>query len=146
MRRLPDIAAVAVINAADAYPLVRIDTPRRMAALTQIEQLCQSADVQLMDVIKRTETPASFVRPAALEPLPRSAAVIELLRRFQDGHHAALLEQDFGGQPTRLFHAVSRLIGNAHCHRLIVGALPEMADLVEGLLPDVALPPRTGSQ
>jgi len=105
-----------------------------MAALVQIEQLCQAAGIAVLDVIKRAETPASFAGPAALQPMPRSAAVIELLRRFQGGHHSALLEQDFAGQPTRLFQAVSGLIGEAQCHRLIVGALPEMADLVEGLL------------
>jgi hypothetical protein len=87
-----------------------------------------------MDVIKRSETPASFAGPAALLPLPRREAVLELLRRFEGGHHSALLEQDFGGQTTRLFQAVWSLIGQAQCHRLVVGALPENADLVEGLL------------
>jgi hypothetical protein len=133
LRRLPDVTAVEVIST-NGYPLLKIDTQHRMAALARIEQLCQAADIHLMDVIKRAETPASFVGPAALQPMPRSAAVIELLRRFQGGHHSALLEQDFGGQPTRLFQAVSRLIGDAQCHRLIVGALPQMADLVEALL------------
>ena len=132
LRRLPDVIGVDILSAGD-HPLLKIDTQRRMPALTRIEQLCQAAGIQVLDVIKRTETPASFAGPAALQPLPRSAAVVELLRRFQGGHHSALLEQDFGGQPTRLFHAVSQLIGNAQCHRLIVGALPEMADLVESL-------------
>ncbi len=132
LRSLPEVNTVEVIRAGE-YPLLSIGSQRRMEALTGIEQLCRAADVQLMDVIKRVETPASFAGPAALQPVPRSAAVLELLRRFQGGHHSALLEQDFGGQPTRLFQAVSRLIAGAQCHRLTVGALADMADLVEGL-------------
>jgi len=133
LRRLPEVVAVEIVRPGD-YPLLKIDTPHRMPALTRVEQLCQVAGIQVIDVIKRAETPASFAGPAALQPLARSTAVLELLRRFQGGHHSALLRQDFGGQPTRLFHAVSQLIGGAPCHRLTVGALPDMADLVQGLL------------
>jgi hypothetical protein len=135
LRRMPEISAVSVARSG-AYPLLKIDAPRRMAALFRIEQLCQAEQVPLLDVIKRPETPASFAGPVALQPLSRREAVIELLRRFEGGHHSALLEQDFAGQTTRLFQAAWSLIGQAQCHRLVVGALPEMADLVESLVAD----------
>jgi len=134
LRRLPEVNGVSVARPGH-FPLLKIETPRRMAVVVRIEQLCQAHDVLLMDVIKRAEKPASFAGPAALLPLPRREAVLELLRRFEGGHHSALLEQDLGGQTTRLFQTVWSLIGQAQCHRLVVGALPEMADLVEGLLP-----------
>ena len=105
-----------------------------MPTLNAIEDLCRAEGIQLVDVIKRPELPATFSGPARLEPLAHSQAALELLRRFQGGHHSWLLEKTFGGQTTRLFQAVARLIAGAQCHRLIVGERLAMADLVEGLV------------
>jgi hypothetical protein len=101
-----------------------------MSVLAQIETLCQEQQVLVLDVSKRAETQPAFDRPARLEAISQSRAVMELLRRFQGGHKSALLQEEFGGSSAHLFLELATLVGQANCHHLFVGPLPEMADLV----------------
>lgn len=132
LQQLPGVLSVELADAA-RYPLIQLETQRRMQTLTAIEDICWATGIQLVDVIKRPEVSATFSGPARLEPLTHSQAALELLRRFEGGHHSSLLENTFSGQTTRLYQAVARLIAGAECHRLIVGDRPLMADLVDGL-------------
>lgn len=87
-----------------------------------------------MDVMKRRERQPNFTSPARLEVLPRSQAVIELLRRFQGGYQSRLLQEEFGGSMTCFFQGLAALLGQTNCYRLHVGPLHKMADLVCGLM------------
>lgn len=116
------------------YPTIRCRAVQRMAALSRIEALCQEQRVLIVDISKRAETRPTFDSPARLEAIPRSQAVVELLRRFQGGHKSALLQAEFGGSSTLLFVELMSLISQARCHQLFVGPLHESADLVCGLV------------
>jgi len=118
------------------YPLIRLRTVHRsrMSVLPQIEALCQAQRILVLDVVKRPEGRPVFAAPARLEAISKSQAVMELLRRFQGGHKSALLQEEFGGSSTRLFMELAALVGQANCYQLFVGPLPEVADLVCGLV------------
>ena len=116
------------------YPLIRLRAIRRTSVLSRIETLCRERGILVLDIIKRTEGQPSFKSPARLEAISRSQAVMELLRRFQGGHKSALLQEEFGGSSTRLFIELAEVVSQAHCTRLSVGPLDEMADLVCGLV------------
>jgi hypothetical protein len=140
----PLLAAVRQIEGvADAhaefdrgYPALKLRTvgKSRMSVLLQIEDLCRIQQVLVLDIVKRAELHPTFTAPARLEAIPKSQAVMELLRRFQGGHKSALLQEEFGGSSSRLFLELAALIGRADCHQLFVGPLSEMADLVCGLV------------
>jgi hypothetical protein len=116
------------------YPTLRVRAAHRMSVLAQIETLCQEQQVLVLDVSKRPETQPAFDRPARLEAIPNSQAVMELLRRFQGGHKSALLQEEFGGSSARLFLELATLVRQANCYQLFVGPLSEVADLVCGLV------------
>jgi hypothetical protein len=115
------------------YPTLRFRAAHRMSVLPQVEALCQEQQILVLDVSKRAQSHPTFEAPARLEAIPKSQAVLELLRRFQGGHKSALLQDEFGGSSTRLFMELAALISQADCHQLFVGPLYEMADLVCGL-------------
>jgi hypothetical protein len=133
LQQLPGVLSVEPTGGA-RYPLVRLRIQQRMPTLNTIEEICRAEGIQLVDVIKRPELPATFSGPTRLEPLAHSQAALELLRRFQGGHHSRLLEETYGGQTTRLYQAVARFIAGTQCHRLIVGDRLAMADLVDDLV------------
>jgi hypothetical protein len=116
------------------YPALRLRAVHRMAALAEIETICDQQGVLLLDINKRAESQPDFQTPARLEPLSGSVAVMELLRRFQGGHKSALLQEEFDGNAARLFMELAALVGQASCHQLYVGPLVDMADLVCGLV------------
>lgn len=115
------------------YPLIRLRAARRTFVFSQIEALCRERRLWVLDVIADPPEQPSFATSARLETLPRSQAVVELLRRFQGGYKSAILDE-LGGSSTRLFMELAAIIGQAQCHRLLVGPLHEMADLVCGLV------------
>ncbi|ETX00576.1 MAG: hypothetical protein ETSY2_38765 [Candidatus Entotheonella gemina] len=116
------------------YPLLRLRTARRAAVLAQVEALCQAQQIWVLDIIKRRESHPKFNRPARLETIPTSKAIVELLRRFQGGYSSALLHEELEGSSVHLFRELAALIGQAKCYRLSVGPLHEMADLVCGMV------------
>jgi len=116
------------------YPAFWVRAIHRMRVLSRIEALCQERGILVLDISKRYERQPTFECPARLEPIPRSQAVMELLRRFQGGHRSALLREEFGGSSTRLFMELAALVGAADCYQLFVGPLEEMADLICGLV------------
>jgi hypothetical protein len=118
---------------AHGYPLLQLRATRRTWAFSQIEALCQARGIWILDVLAGPAGAPNFTAPARLEAIPRSQAVVELLRRFQGGHKSAIMEE-FGGRSTRLFMELAAIVGQADCWRLCVGPLHEMADLVEGLV------------
>jgi len=133
IRSLPGVARAEPV-AGVRQAVIRVQAEHRMSVVAEVERLSRAAGVHVLDIVKRDEVPATFAGPASLAPLARADAVLELLRRFQGGHHSALLQQDFGGHSAGLFREVSRLISQAQCHRLTVGPLPAMADLVQSLV------------
>jgi hypothetical protein len=116
------------------YPTLRLRAAHRMSVLSQIEALCQEQQILVLDISKRTERQPTFEADARLEAIPKSQAVMELLRRFQGGHKSALLQDEFGGSSARLFMELAALVSQADCHQLFVGPLHEMAGLICGLV------------
>lgn len=116
------------------YPLLKLRALRRTFVFSQIEALCQEHRVLVLDVVTGPLAHPTFEASARLEAIPRSQAVMELLRRFQGGHKSAILQDEFGGSSARLFMELAALAGQANCHQLFVGPLHEMADLVCGLV------------
>ena len=129
VRRIEGVTAVWP-DVERGYPTLRLRAAHRMSVLSQVEALCQEQGVLVLDISKRAETHPTFETPARLEAIPRSQAVVELLRRFQGGHKSALLQEEFGGSSTLLFLELATLVSRAQCYRLSVGPLNEMADLI----------------
>ncbi len=130
------IDGVTEVHAAQAggYHVLTLRALHRPAALAKIEAWCDAHQALVLDVIKRREGRPSFESSPVLEPIPSSQCALELVRRFQGGHKSALLQQEFGGNATRLFMEIATLISQANCYQLSVGSLEGMADLVCGLV------------
>jgi hypothetical protein len=116
------------------YPCLQVRTTRRMETLSRIEALCREHHVRVLDVTKRSTRQPSFEGPARLEPLSTSETVLELLRRFQGGHQATLLQEEFQGSAAHLYRELAAGITGAECYRLTSGPLDRMADLVAELV------------
>jgi hypothetical protein len=114
-----------------SYPLIKLHASNRTQAISRVETICHQREILIVDVIKRAEEHATFAHQAQLEPISKSQAVMELLRRFQGGHHSALLQDEYGGNSARLFMELAGLIRQANCYQLFVGPLSQMADLVQ---------------
>jgi hypothetical protein len=120
------------VGAACGYPWLKLHAARRTFVFSQIEALCRARRFWVLDVITDPEEWPSFGTPARLETIPRSQAVMELIRRFMGGYKSAILDEL--GSSTRLFVELADIIGQADCHHLYVGPLHEMANLVCGLV------------
>ena len=112
------------------YPQIKLHATRPTFALSRIEALCKERQILVLDVIKGMEGSPTFESPAQLKSIPQRQAVSELLRRFQGGYKSELLQDEFGGSSTKLFMEIASIVSQANCHRLFVGPLKEMADLV----------------
>lgn len=112
------------------YPLIRIRSPYANTALSEIEEHCRKQQILVLDVVKGVESYPTFKTPARLEPMPKSHALMELLRHFQGGYKSELLREEFKGDSARLFMELSAITGQARCYQLTVGPLKEVADLV----------------
>jgi hypothetical protein len=119
----------------DAWPEIRVATPRRTAALVKVEELCRQRRTLILDVVSEPRSRPAFEMPAQLEQLSGSQAVMEMLRLFRVGLGPSLLREEFGFSAARLYWEVASLLTDATCYRLTVGPLEQMADLVCGLLP-----------
>lgn len=116
------------------FPTLRFRAVRPSFVLSRIEALCRERRILVLDVIKGARARPTFERPARLKPIPKSQAVMDLLSRFQGGYMSELLHDEFGGSSARLVMELSAIMGQADCHRLSVGPLHEMADLVCNLV------------
>jgi hypothetical protein len=116
------------------YPALELFSADRTAVLSQIESLCREKQILILGVMKRKEQRPSFDQAARLESIPVNQAAMELIKRFQGGHRSALLVNEFGNSPTRLFMELTGVIQQANCYQLFVGPLKDMADLVCGLI------------
>lgn len=122
------------IGNSSGYPMLKLRASRVTPVLTQIEALCRDHRILVLDIIKGTERRPTFQAPARLKEIPKSQAVMEILKRFQAGYKSELLKNEFGGSSARLFMELSNLVGQANCYQLSVGPLQEMADLVCNLV------------
>ena len=111
-------------------PVIRIIARRRMATLREIESACRELQILILDVSKRPLSVPSFDQPAELSPIPKSEAVMELIRQFQPGHKSTLLAQ---GSSTQLFVELAAMINEATCFQLRTGPVEETVDLICGL-------------
>ncbi|MBV7328940.1 hypothetical protein KFU94_11885 [Chloroflexi bacterium TSY] len=115
------------------YPIARFTGSSSAAIVSAVEELCYQHQVLMLDVIKRHEGRPDFSMPARMEPIPKSEAIIELLRHFQGGHKSVLLQEQTDASSVHLFMELAALIEDAQCHRLFVGPLEQMIDLVSRL-------------
>jgi hypothetical protein len=130
--RLDGVTQVSV-EPAGRYTLIWLDSAAHRDILPQVTACCAAQHVLLLDVQKRTEPMPSFAGPARLERLRTSAMVLALLRCFQGSHQSALLQQDHHGSAVRLHLELAELIQGVRCHRLVVGPLAQMVELVQEL-------------
>jgi hypothetical protein len=131
VRQVPGVRALSVRDVRGCA-LLRMRAARRTTAYAQIEDLCRAQGVWILDVLTAASGPPSFAAPARLVPLPRSQALLELLRRYQGGFRSAVMDE-LGGHSTRLLAELAAIVGQARCYRLYVGSLEEMVELVCGL-------------
>ncbi len=129
IRQIEGVTQVGLDRKSD-YDVIRVTALRTTLVIPQIDAVCQERGVLVLDVIKLPERYPTFDREPRIEKISKSQAVMELLRRFQGGHHSALLREEFGGSSTRLFMELGDIIQSANCYQLNIGSLNKMADLV----------------
>lgn len=122
------------VETVHGYPMIKCNAIRPTPALVTIESLCRKFRVLVLDVTKGAGHYPSFRLPASLKDIPKSEAVISLLKRYQGGYMSRLLHDEFGGNSIPLFLELSAMIEGAKCHRLSVGPLRDMANLVCGVV------------
>ena len=126
---IPGVNDVAVIGG-QRLPVIRLSLPKRAFLEPALEDICTRHQTLIFDVAKDGEHPPDFGTSPHLEPLPKAEATLELLRRLRGGARSAILQHEFQGSTIRLYLALSEVVAKMSCHRLFVGRLKEMADLV----------------
>ncbi|MBI2471527.1 MAG: hypothetical protein HYV59_09840 [Planctomycetes bacterium] len=116
------------------YPLIKCTAVRPTSTLAKIELFCREFQTLMLNAGKGKEHYPSFSSPARLEDIPKSEAVVSLLKRFQGGYMSKVLHDEFSGNSIPLFLELSAMIEGAKCYRLSVGPLKDMADLVCGVV------------
>lgn len=122
------------VETVHGYPTIKCNAARPTSALVKIESLCREFQILVLNVIKGTEHYPSFRLPADIKGIPKSEAVISLLKRFQGGYMSKVLHDEFDGNSIPLFLELSAMIEGAKCYQLSVGPLKDMADLVCGVV------------
>jgi hypothetical protein len=138
IRRLEFVRWVDVEHS-PPYPTLFITTEQRAQVLYQVERLCRELrelQVLVLGVQKRGLYQPSFARQVRLEEVTHSQAVLELLGQFQGSHNSLILLEEYGGTSLKLYLEVAELIKHVHCHRLYVGPIEQMAELVCNLVKD----------
>jgi hypothetical protein len=122
------------VDRSRTYPLLHIVASHTTTLLSRIEALCVRYKILLLNYLRKETSRPKFDTHPQLVPISKTDAVREILRRFLGGHKSALLQSEFDGNPLKLYMELSEIVNQASCHRLYVGTLSGMADLVSGLL------------
>lgn len=141
VRSLPDslkdaIRAISGMEelAADQFDgqiRLHITAKNRLAALQQIDALCEAHDIEVTHLGENPPQRRSFDGPAELTKISNSKAVVNLLDHFLGGYHSALFQNEMNNSPIKLSMTLGRMIQNADCYMLRVGPLEDMATLVK---------------
>jgi len=115
------------------FPWIIIQTDEPDATLKKVELLCKAHNTFLLNYIRKKETRPKFDTKPMLETISTSQAALILLRRFLGGNQSALLTEVFDNRSLQLYMELAELISDAACHRLFVGPLGDMADIVSML-------------
>lgn len=129
IKRIEGVSQVRADVIAD-YPLVTLQTNQRFSAMSQIEAICQEHEALILSVIWGKKSAPTFDKPARLETIPKSQAVMSLMQQFLARYKSTILQNEFNGNSTHLFMELATLIGRAKCHKLSVGPLNQTADLI----------------
>jgi hypothetical protein len=135
IKLIPGVEQVRLAQA-DSFPAIEVVAARPMGALLAIEELCLRQRVLLLNTVTSSQTKPRFDGPVQLRSLSKTQGALELLRRFQGGLGAALLQEEFGGSSARFLWEMTGLVAQTACHRLTVGPLEQMADLLCALVQD----------
>lgn len=114
----------------EGYPAIRFRAARPNVALSRAELLCRQYRILVLDVIKGEREYPTFNARAVHQEIPASQAITDILSRYQGGYLSDVLHDEFQGNAVRLFLELSTLVSRAKCHRISVGPLNEVADLV----------------
>jgi len=115
------------------FPWIIIQTDEPDTTLKKVELLCKAHNTFLLNYIRKKETRPKFDTKPMLETISTSQAALILLRRFLGGNQSALLTEVFDNRSLQLYMELAELISDAACHRLFVGPLGDMADIVSML-------------
>jgi hypothetical protein len=74
-----------------------------------------------------------FQKSPQLVPIPKSAGVIEIIKKIMPHQKKALLDAEFGGSLPRFVEELGRLVQHVDFYKLSPGRLDEMIAAVEGL-------------
>ena len=91
----------------------------------ELERICESCGVWLLDVRKHNITKPNFSATPILQPIPRSVAAFELLEA---------LCNDCRAEPCQTYMELAGMLQDVDCFRLSVGRLDEMAKRVSDLV------------
>lgn len=135
IRQIPGVLQ-AHCEQRDSYPTVRVQGKSRYTMFTEIETLCHAREVLIIDVSHENQTRPDFDTPARLEPVSKTQVIRQMMRQFRGGFGSHLFQDELGGSSSRLFMEIAALLDNTVCHRLYVGRLDQMADLLCGVVDD----------
>jgi len=91
----------------------------------ELEHICESCGVWLLDVRKHNITKPNFSATPILQPISRSVAAFELLEA---------LCNDCRAEPCQTYMELAGMLQDVDCFRLSVGRLDEMAKRVSDLV------------
>jgi hypothetical protein len=114
-------------------PRLVIHTPQKHALLSEIETICQEQQVPILNVWRRAEHQPLFTGPVEMQRITPIQVLPDLMQQFQPGPQSAIL-QEFHNQPAQFMLELANRIAPAHCYRLHVGPLRQMADQICALL------------
>jgi hypothetical protein len=113
-----------------AEGVIKLRIERGTGAMQRVRAICRDERVAILNEIKGGERMPDFGAIPTLEPIPRTDAAIELVRRFRAGEGSALLEHEHGSSGSRLLLEVTEHLKEMDCYRLRVGRLGAMAGLI----------------
>jgi hypothetical protein len=134
IKKLRGVKGISVISN-DDFPRVKITIKQQAAIVTSLEALCTKYKILIMNASDKERIRDYENENPELIEIPKSDAVIQLLKNFWNGSsRSALLRQEYKGNISFLYLDLVEVIKNVECYQLTVGKLDKMVEKIQNII------------
>ncbi len=126
---IPEIKKVEKIHN-ESSPVIRIISKPNSFIRPQLENFFQQSQVALFDIGKEEKKDIDYSQKPSLYKIPKSTALMELLRSFRAGPKSLIL-QGAKGNIASLTIELCQILKNVQCFNIMPGKLEDMTNLIE---------------
>jgi len=115
------------ITTKDPFPCVKIVIKQHARIISKLEDLCSKYKVIIMNAQDPTKSRDYENENPQINEIPKSEAVILLLKNFWNGSiRSALLRQDYKGNISLLYLDLLEVVRSVKCYKLSIGKFDKM--------------------